>query len=186
MQYVKLTSSQWMQDDLAKDINTLLCFKAVQRTQESLSGLTVHRLIKCSHNVGDGGYPFWHWFIKHHKDAAVIVLFPCCNSGSSFRTTFYILVLHSEWSKNISPLWPCCDSSCFQRCTWRSRWPVWSQVTPQKRLRLCWCFGDSADASSSQGLGFLGFPSHAGKGKGISCRYSLPRSRAYSHRTPHS
>lgn len=88
--------------------------------------------------------------------------------------------------KNDSPLWPCCDSSCSRRCTWRSRWPVWFQVTPQKRPPLCWCSVDSADAKSSPYLAFLGSPSHVGRGKGISSQCSPPRTRAYCPQTPDS
>lgn len=88
--------------------------------------------------------------------------------------------------KNDSPLWPCCDSACSRRCTWRSRWPVWSQVTPQKRPPLCWCSVDSADVSSSPCLVFLGSPSRAGRGKGISSQCSPPWTRAYCPQTPDS
>lgn len=102
------------------------------------------------------------------------------NMSLTFREINY-----SE-NKNGSPLWPCCDSSCSQRCTWRSRWPVWSQVTPQKRPPLCWCSVDSADVSSSPCLVFLGSPSRAGRGKGISSQCSPPWTRACCPRTPDS
>lgn len=109
------------------------------------------------------------------------------NSSSSWWNVclhwiYFMLILH----KNDSPLWPCCDSSCSRRCTWRSRWPVWSQVTPQKRPPLCWCSVDSADATSSPYLAFLGSPSHVGRGKGISSQCSPPRTRAYCPQTPDS
>lgn len=88
--------------------------------------------------------------------------------------------------KNDSPLWPCCDSSCSQRCTWHSRWPVWSRVTPQRRPPLYWCSVDSSDATSSPYLALLGSPSHVGRGKDISSQYSPPWTRPYCPQTPGS
>lgn len=93
-----------------------------------------------------------------------------------------------QWKKKRedSLLWPCCDSSCSPRCTWRCRSPVWSPVTPRRRPPRCWCSEASADALSSPRLVFPGSPSHACRGKGISYPCSRPRTRTYCPRTPDS